>query len=78
MVRLEKGVPVEHDLSHLSHAKKVSKSDVITADVKSSEATARKAPISDNTVDEIKAYLDAEGIEYDSKAKKAELLDLAN
>ena len=36
----------------------------------------KESPTSDNTVDEIKAYLDAEGIEYDSKAKKAELLDL--
>lgn len=76
MVRLEKGVPVKHDLSHLSHAKKVSKSDVKTADVKSSEVTDRKVPTSKNTVDEIKAYLDENGVEYDSKAKKAELLEL--
>lgn len=33
-------------------------------------------PTDSNTVDEIKAYLDKNGIKYDSNAKKADLLKL--
>ena len=40
------------------------------------EASESEKPTNDNTVDEIKAYLDENGVEYDSKAKKAELLEL--
>lgn len=35
-------------------------------------------PTSDNTVAEIKAYLDDEGIDYKSNMNKADLLELAN
>lgn len=48
-------------------------------EVKGGEKSPKKEgakPTSDNTVDEIKEYLDSKEIEYDSKAKKAELLDL--
>nr|WP_236697727.1 HeH/LEM domain-containing protein [Weissella kandleri] len=41
------------------------------------EANADSAKPSDkNTVAEIKAYLDAKGVDYNSSAKKADLLEL--
>lgn len=66
----------------LIHKKKALDGDAVLRSWKPSKEKAKKSdgkakkPTSDNTVDEIKAYLDAEAIEYDTKYKKAELLDL--
>ena len=60
-------------LAKHAESKSAAKSDVVAAP---KADTAAAKPSDKNTVAEIKAYLDAQGVEYASSAKKADLLAL--
>lgn len=85
LVRYKKGEVSVYDLSHISHAKMVNtshKTVVSNTETRSPDNPEKEIvypkkykPVQ-GTVKEIKDWLDENGIAYDPRARKAQLLDL--